>query len=185
MTTRTHTVSPRWATPPFPAWTSALHASAHIALVAYGLTLLIPGVVPAPACEGNANNDAFLGWAGVTSASIAVLFLASAAVAHSQHPGTPDGGMTRLATGLAGCFAIAAVLGVAGAIVPVVCLIIALPIAAAFFVITGLISVFGLARNASQGWYAVIEGAAWVCTFLVLPLVTGLAYLTAAPLCFG
>jgi hypothetical protein len=168
-----------------------LHVAPYVALLGYGLILLIPGVLPAGTCDGaGANHDAVLGAVGAASATITVLFLISAAVAHCQHRApAPDRAVAKIAAGLAACFALAVALALVGVGEPViylmVLLIFALPITALLCLVIGAATVVGLVRDASRGWYAAIEGTAWVCSFVVLPVVTALAYLHVAPLCFG
>jgi hypothetical protein len=190
MTTRTEPAPNSWANRPVFTEKPFLHAAPYVALLAYGLILLIPGVVPVGTCDSAAvGQDAFLAGAGAASAAITVLFLISAAVAHGQQRGVgSDGALATVAAGLAACFALAAALAMVGIGAPVIYLMVlvmfALPITATLCLVAGVATAVGLVRDASRGRYVAIESAAWVCAFLVLPVITGLAYLTTSPLCF-
>lgn len=174
----------------------AVHLLPYVALAGLCAVLIGPGVIPRGQCDGpSVNTHAFVGWSALAFAGVALLMMASAALASVQRSALTG---RSPAAGVIGAVFVAAWAVLAGvgphgdaaSLVVVLMLLGAVaPIPTAIGALAGFVAtVFSAVDHPARRrpWLvAVARFAAWATALTVLPAIMLVTYGTASPVCFN
>jgi hypothetical protein len=182
---------------PLRSWASLVHLAPYVGLATLGAALLAPGVLPSGSCDiaptPSVNN--FIAWSALAFAAVVLLFMASAVVASAQRRGSGLAG-----AGAWGAFAVAVYAALAGLfphsglevvaelLMALVVIAVAEAVASPVFGLILILMAVGLVAMMYRGLrgrplISSIQLAAWLLPFTVVPLIMGIAYITATPVC--